>query len=63
VEVGKSIQRSLFEYFLSAIETGGEEVVGEVLASLSEESRQKIAAQILTPSVPEDEEERLVANS
>ena len=63
VEVGKSIQRSSFEYFLSAIESGGEEVVGEVLSSLSEDAKQKIASRILTHSIQEEEDERLVVNS
>lgn len=63
VEVGKSIQRSSFEYFLSAIESGGEKVVGEVLSSLSEDAKQKIASRILTHSIQEEEDDRLVVNS
>ena len=63
VEVGKSIQRSSFEYFLSAIDTGGEEVVGEVLRSLSQEQRERLASKILTSFDEVEEDERLVANS
>jgi len=63
VEVGKSIQRSAFEYFLTAIESGGDELVGEVLSSLSEETRQRLASQLLTQTVSEGESEPLVANS
>lgn len=63
VEVGKSIQRSSFEYFLSAIESGGEEVVVEVLRSLSQEQRERLASKILTSFEEAEEDERLVANS
>lgn len=63
VEVGKSIQRSAFEYFLTAIESGSDELVGEVLSSLSEETRQRLASQMLTQTVSEGESEPLVANS
>lgn len=63
VEVGKSIQQSTFEYFLSAVESGEDEIVGKVLSSLSKERREKIAAQILTDLSYAEEEERLAANS
>lgn len=59
VEVGKSIQRSSLEYFLSAIESGEEGVVGEVLSSLPQERLEKIALKLLGSfeETEEDEEE------
>jgi len=63
VEVGKSVQRSALEYFLSAIQEGEDEVVGEVLQALSKEQRKLLASKLLTPFEEMKEDEPLVANS
>jgi hypothetical protein len=52
VEVGKSAQRSASEYFLSAMQEGGDEVVGEVLQALSKEQRELLNE--LSPAVNSD---------
>lgn len=62
IEIGRIIQRSTFEYLLSAIEAGDDEVVRDVLQNLTPERREKILAQIITIS-QQIEEQRLAANS
>lgn len=65
VEIGKSLQRSSFEYFLAAIEAGDNDVVKDVLDSLSPERRAKVARLInSSSSQPEQfENEQIAANS
>lgn len=67
VEIGRSLQRSSFEYFLSAIEAGDNDVVREVLDSLSPERRARVAELINSASSQPDsvlfENEQIAANS